>query len=230
MDRSRSGTLVLLRHGQSEWNRRDIFTGWVDIPLSLKGVEEALAAGELLRSESFDSVYTSMLIRAQMTAFLVMTKQDSSRIPLVEGAVSQGQGHQEWSKIYRAESRAECLPLFYAWELNERHYGELQGLPKEATRARFGKEQVKKWRRSYDIAPPKGESLEMTARRTIPYFEKQILVRVQKGESVLVVAHGNSLRSIVMDIKQLGPEELVHLEIPTGKPIKYRWSKTGGWE
>ena len=187
--------LVLIRHGQSVWNATNRFTGWTDVELSEKGEGEAAMAGEQLADVRFDVVHTSALIRAQKTAEIVMSKNR------VSGEIPTKQDER----------------------LNERHYGDLQGLNKAETAEKFGAEQVHIWRRSFDVAPPDGESLEMTAERTIPYFEEEILPDLQAGKGVLVSAHGNSLRSIVMHIEGISPEDIVSLEIQTGSPMFYEF-------
>ena len=186
--------LILVRHGQSVWNAANRFTGWTDVDLSEKGVEEADEAGLQLADIRFDVVHTSDLIRAQRTAEIIMGRNRAS---------------------------GDDVPTRYDWRLNERHYGALQGLNKAETAEKHGAEQVHVWRRSYDVAPPEGESLEMTAQRTIPYFIDEIVPDLGGGLNVLVSAHGNSLRSIVMHIDGISPEEIVSLEIPTGEPIHY---------
>lgn len=217
------GTLIMMRHGQSEWNKLNLFTGWVDIPLSKKGIEEAIEAGRLIQDIPIDVIYTSTLVRAHMTLMLAMVDHHSKKTPLI---IHQGQDKQsEWSKIYSEHAFQNCIPVFSAWQLNERMYGELQGLDKAELAAKFGDEQVKIWRRSYDIPPPNGESLEMTAQRTIPYFEEKIVPHLRQGENVFISAHGNSLRSIIMDIDGLTKEEVVNLEIATGVPIIYEFNK-----
>ena len=187
--------LVLIRHGQSVWNAANRFTGWTDVELSEKGEIEAADAGLKLADVRFDVVHTSGLIRAQRTAEIVMSKNTvSGNIPT------------------RVDER-----------LNERHYGDLQGLNKAETAEIHGADQVHIWRRSFDVPPPGGESLEMTAERTIPYFVEEIIPDLESGKNVLVAAHGNSLRSIVMHIEGISPEEITSLEIPTGIPMFYRF-------
>jgi 2,3-bisphosphoglycerate-dependent phosphoglycerate mutase len=185
--------LILIRHGQSIWNAENRFTGWTNVELSEKGEREALDAGISLSKISIDSVHTSDLIRAQRTAEIIMENNDVS------------------SKF----------STYFDFRLNERNYGELQGLNKKETAEKHGAEQVHIWRRSYDIAPPGGESLKMTAERTIPYFIEEILPELENGKNILVAAHGNSLRSIVMHIENISPEEIVNVEIPTGIPRIY---------
>ena len=192
--------LILIRHGQSVWNASNRFTGWTDVDLSDKGVIEAEEAGRQLSDIRIDVVHTSDLIRAQRTAKIVIQQNESS---------------------------GEDVPTKYDWRLNERHYGALQGLNKAETAEKHGAEQVQIWRRSFDVPPPEGESLEMTAERTIPYFTEEILPDLESGKNVLVSAHGNSLRSIVMHIEGIGPDDIVSLEIPTGSPLLYRHDKNG---
>ena len=196
--------LILIRHGQSVWNAANRFTGWTDVELSEIGVSEAEEAGRSLSSQRIDVVHTSDLIRAQRTAEIIMSLNEAS----------------------------EGYSTRFDWRLNERNYGSLQGLNKAETAEKFGAEQVHIWRRSFDVAPPDGESLEMTAERTIPYFEEEILPDLQAGRGVLVSAHGNSLRSIVMHIEGISPEDIVFLEIQTGSPMFYEFeggeiSRTG---
>lgn len=187
--------LVLVRHGESQWNLENRFTGWVDVPLSEKGVEEAKKAGERLKKENihFDKAYTSDLQRAQNTLKLILEKLGQENL------------HTEKDKA-----------------LNERHYGDLQGLNKAETAQKFGEDQVKIWRRSYDIAPPKGESLKDTAARTLPYFDARIAADIKAGKNVIVAAHGNSLRSIVMHLDKLTKEQVLELNLATGVPLIYR--------
>jgi 2,3-bisphosphoglycerate-dependent phosphoglycerate mutase len=211
--------LILMRHGESLWNSYNLFTGWVDIPLSAKGIDEALRGGDAIRDEPIDVIFTSTLIRAQMTAMLAMTRHASGKVPVILHT-GEGKG-EEWAKIYSKKTEDETIPVICAWELNERMYGELQGGNKADLARQYGAEQVQIWRRSFDIPPPKGESLKMTAERSIPYFEKHIIPHLAEGRSVFVSAHGNSLRSIIMDLDRLTAQEVVKLELPTGLPIIY---------
>lgn len=184
--------LILLRHGQSQWNLENRFTGWVDVPLSAKGEEEARAAGAKLRGRTIDKLYTSTLQRAIRTAELALGTAGIV-VPVVERDAA----------------------------LNERMYGDLQGLNKAEAAKQFGDEQVHIWRRSFDVPPPGGESLKDTAARVIPYWEAHILPDLRAGRNVLVAAHGNSLRALVMHIDGLTREEVLALEIPTGAPLAY---------
>ncbi|CRX38961.1 2,3-bisphosphoglycerate-dependent phosphoglycerate mutase [Estrella lausannensis] len=215
--------LIMLRHGESEWNRQNQFTGWVDVPLSSKGVEEALKAGELIKDIPIDVIFTSTLIRAQMTLALAMLKHVGKKVPVF---LHEGEGDLEkWGKIYSPQAESHTIPVYKSWRLNERMYGELQGLNKAETAEKFGKDQVKIWRRSYATPPPSGESLEMTAARTIPYFEETIVPFLRQGKNVFVSAHGNSLRSIIMDLEGLSQEEVVSLELATGSPLLYEYNE-----
>jgi 2,3-bisphosphoglycerate-dependent phosphoglycerate mutase len=189
------GILVLVRHGESEWNKLNLFTGWRDVDLSEKGVEEARRAGMLLKSEGlrFDLGFTSALKRAQRTLDLIL--QETGQTDL---------------RIVRDQA------------LNERDYGDLVGMNKDDARQRWGEEQVHIWRRSYDIPPPGGESLKDTAARVLPYYEAEILPEVKAGKSVIVAAHGNSLRALVMALDKLSQEEVLQLNLATGVPLVYR--------
>lgn len=210
-----------MRHGESCWNKQNLFTGWVDVPLSKKGIEEALEAGKRICDIPIDVIVTSTLVRAQMTAFLVMSVHNSGKTPVV---LHPGEGMLDtWGRIYNEETKEKCIPVVYSWELNERMYGELQGLNKAETIEKYGEKQVKIWRRSYDTTPPEGESLAMTAARAIPYFTSKVLPLLEQGHNVFISAHGNSLRSICMHLDNLSKEEVVNLELATGEPIIYNY-------
>lgn len=213
--------LILMRHGQSQWNLYNLFTGWVDIPLSKAGVEEALEGGRLIQNEPIDIIFTSTLIRAQMTAMLVMTIHHSGKVPVV---LHPGEGRlEDWGQIHSSAAASQTIPVIRAWELNERMYGDLQGVNKKELADKYGAEQVQIWRRSFDVPPPNGESLQMTAARSIPYFEQTIVPCLQNGHNVFIAAHGNSLRSIMMDLDGLSAEEVVRLELATGIPVIYHF-------
>jgi 2,3-bisphosphoglycerate-dependent phosphoglycerate mutase len=187
--------LVLVRHGESEWNLKNLFTGWKDIDLTDNGIREARAAGRKLKAQGirFDVAFTSALIRAQRSLDLILDEMGQTGIP-----------------------------VFKDQALNERDYGDLSGLNKDDARKKWGAEQVHVWRRSYDVAPPGGESLKDTAARVLPYYIQEILPRVIRGERVLVSAHGNSLRALVMVLDRLTPAEIVKRELGTGVPMVYR--------
>jgi len=210
--------LILIRHGQSVWNKKNVFTGWVDVPLSQEGILEATKAGEKMADIEFDLVYTSVQIRAIETAMIALAGNKSEKTPVI---IHSDGKMGEWTTIYSETMNQSLIPVYRDWHLNERYYGELQGKNKAETAAVYGDEQVHIWRRSYDVAPPNGECLKDTAERTIPFFEEKILPQLKAGKNVLVSAHGNSLRSIVMFIENLTREEVLQLEIPTGAPIYY---------
>ena len=184
--------LVIVRHGQSIWNKENRFTGWVDVDLSEKGVDEAERAAELLKGYTFDEAFTSELIRANRTLDIILERTGQAGIPVTRDK-----------------------------RLNERMYGELQGKNKDEMRAEYGDEQVHIWRRSYDVAPPGGESLKDTAERVLPYFEETIVPKLKKGENILISAHGNSLRALIMKLEDIGSDEITGVEIPTGVPKVY---------
>ena len=191
--------LILIRHGQSEWNALNQFTGWKDPDLTAKGIEEAHNAGRIINNLNinFDLVFTSALIRAQNTAEIIL-KEINQPLSTIKNQA-----------------------------LNERNYGDLAGLNKDDARKRWGNEQVHIWRRSYDIAPPGGESLKDTGERVLPFFMKEIYPHVCKGKNVLVAAHGNSLRSLIKFLDNISDEDIVKLEIPTGAPIHYVINEDG---
>jgi len=200
MERELANLLVLVRHGQSEWNEKNLFTGWRDPGLTEQGKAEAKEAGEAMKKAGlgFDVAYTSNLSRAQETNRIMLAELGQSDIEIVKNEA-----------------------------LNERDYGDLSGLNKDDARKKWGEEQVHIWRRSYDVPPPGGESLKMTAERVLPYFDKEILPRVLKGERVLVAAHGNSLRALVMQLDKLNQDEVIALNIATGAPIVYELDDKG---
>lgn len=195
-----SASLVLVRHGQSEWNEKNLFTGWKDPGLTAKGVEEAKSAGIQLRTEGFqfDVMFTSDLLRAQKTGEIILKELGVTNLPVIKNQA-----------------------------LNERDYGDLSGLNKDEAREKWGDEQVHIWRRSFDTPPPGGESLKGTAERVLPYFKKEILPQLLEGKNILIAAHGNSLRSLVMELDHLTKEQVIKLEIATGDPIYYEIASSG---
>jgi 2,3-bisphosphoglycerate-dependent phosphoglycerate mutase len=215
--------LIMMRHGQSTWNKLNLFTGWVDIPLSEEGIQEAIEGGQNIKNIPIDVVFTSSLIRSIMTAMLVMNQHCSEKVPVILHQHEELFG--DWSKIYSETTQQQCIPVIRAWELNERMYGELQGLNKEDTIKKYGAEQVQLWRRSYNTCPPKGESLAMTAERSIPYFRNTIVPYLEQGQNVFISAHGNSLRSIVMFLEGLSQEQVIKLELATGHPLIYTYEQ-----
>jgi len=192
--------LILVRHGQSEWNEQNLFTGWKDPGLTELGIKEAKNAGSLISDKGiqFDEMFTSMLVRAQDTGAIILDSINQQNIPITKNKA-----------------------------LNERNYGSLAGLNKDDARKKWGEEQVHIWRRSFDIPPPEGESLKDTAERVLPYFHKYIMPKVIQGLSILVAAHGNSLRALIMELDLISSEDIVKLEIPTGAPIQYEFNQNG---
>ncbi|MFI2741753.1 2,3-bisphosphoglycerate-dependent phosphoglycerate mutase [Zhouia sp. PK063] len=218
------GTLVLVRHGQSLWNKQNLFTGWVDVPLSPQGINEALEAGERLKNMAFDIVYTSVQIRAIETAMLLLSKNITEHTPIMIHE-DENDKMTDWTKIYNEDVKVNMLPVYTNWHLNERYYGDLQGKNKAQTATEYGEEKVHEWRRSFDTPPPHGESLKDTSERTIPFFKEVIVSQLEEGKTILVSAHGNSLRSIIMEIEHLSKEEVTTLELPTGAPICYTFKE-----
>jgi 2,3-bisphosphoglycerate-dependent phosphoglycerate mutase len=192
--------LVLVRHGQSEWNKKNLFTGWKDPNLTDLGIEEAKQAGNLLKERglAFDIMFTSDLFRAQETGRIILDQMNLSHIEVIKDQ-----------------------------SLNERNYGDLAGLNKDEARVKWGDEQVHIWRRSFDIPPPGGESLKNTAERVLPYFNSEILPKIRESQNILVAAHGNSLRALVMELEKISSDEIVKLEIATGDPLTYECSDKG---
>lgn len=218
--------LILMRHGRSAWNGQNLFTGWVDIPLDETGIAESIKGGEKIRDLPIDVIFTSTLIRSQMTVVLSLLHHASGKVPVF---LHEGQGKQDtWGRIYSEETKQKTFPVYCREELNERMYGKLQGMNKAQIAEQFGAAQVQTWRRSFDATPPDGESLSMTAGRTLPYFQQRIVPYLEAKKTVLVTAHGNSLRSIVMQLDRLSKEEVLNLEIPTGEVIIYEYEK-GQW-
>lgn len=192
--------LILVRHGQREWNSKNLFTGWKDPGLTELGIKEAKDAGKLIADKGiiFNLMYTSMLTRAQKTGDLILQEMRHPEITIIKNEA-----------------------------LNERNYGSLAGLNKDDARKKWGDDQVHIWRRSFDIPPPDGESLKDTAERVLPYFKSEIMPKVIEGSSILIAAHGNSLRSLIMELDSISSEEIVNLEIPTGAPIQYIFNEDG---
>lgn len=213
--------LILLRHGKSLWNKQNIFTGMVNIPLAPEGIAEAEEAGKKLKDMPIDLIFTSELLRAHMTASIAMMNHSSGKVvQLITGMESKN----PLQYISFGENE-KIIPMIQAYALNERCYGQWQGCNKDEVKKQVGSEVFISVRRGYDNRPPDGESLAMTSARTIPFFEKEILPHVYEGKNVLVSAHGNSLRAIVMFLEGLSKDEIVLKEIPTGEPFYYKDAK-----
>lgn len=209
--------LVIVRHGESVWNKENRFTGWVDIDLSEKGIKEAQKAGKLLKNHKFDSIYVSHMIRAIHTLQLILENTKDKRTPIIY--------HEDDKEIkirehHKGDSLNE-LNIYQSKAIAERYYGDLQGLNKEETAKKFGNEKVHMWRRSFDVKPPNGESLKDTLKRVLPYWKKRIRKDLENGKTVLIVAHGNSLRAIVKYLEKISDQDIPNHEIPTGIPIEY---------
>ena len=211
------GRLTLVRHGQSIWNLQNRFTGWIDVSLSRHGMEEAGRAAALLSEQRFDVAFTSALLRAQDTLYEILKHNF-----WCDQYLRVHESGSDWYEHFVPDNgdRPE-LRIYVSDRLNERYYGDLQGMNKDKARERFGAEQVHLWRRSYDTPPPNGESLAMTADRALPYFHSRIVPRLQRGEHVLVSAHGNSLRAIIMHLEGMTPAQILHYELETGTPHIY---------
>ena len=190
--------LVLVRHGQSEWNEKNLFTGWKDPKLTPKGVDEAIKAGKELKEAgySFDKMFTSDLFRAQDTGRIILEQMNTPSIEVIKNV-----------------------------SLNERNYGDLAGLNKDEARKKWGEDQIHIWRRSFDVPPPGGESLKDTAERVLPYYKENIIPELIEGLNILVAAHGNSLRALVMELEEISSEEIIELEISTGVPLVYKFEE-----
>tara|TARA_R110002051_G_scaffold314666_1_gene391989 strand:+ start:48157 stop:48837 length:681 start_codon:yes stop_codon:yes gene_type:complete len=214
--------LILLRHGESVWNKKNVFTGWVDVPLSKKGITEAIEAGKILENINFDIVFTSVQIRAIETAMLVLAQNKNDKTPVI---IHKKGKMKRMAVIYSETMSKSIIPIYSDLHLNERYYGALQGKNKSDTAKEFSDEQVYQWRRSYDVPPPNGESLKDTTERTIPFFKEYIFSELENEKNVLISAHGNSLRSIIMCIENLTKEQILGVEIPTGIPMFYNFEK-----
>lgn len=211
------GYLVLVRHGESRWNLVNKFTGWVDVPLSERGIRQAVTSASHLRGLNLDIAFTSKLERAQATLLLILSRQNRTGIFLHES------GKEKTWSLHPDMFEREEIPIYTSSALNERYYGKLQGVNKDDMRKKYGEEQVQIWRRSYDVRPPGGESLKDTCHRAVPYFLKHIMPHIRQGKNVIVSAHGNSLRGIIKHIDNISDRDIPHLELPMGKPLIYRY-------
>ncbi|CAL5368662.1 unnamed protein product [Camellia sinensis] len=256
---SNESTLILIRHGESLWNEMNLFSGCVDVPLTKKGIEEAIEAGKRISYIPVDIIFTSALVRAQMTAMLALTQHRCnkmalylivalamyfySRKDLLEAFIErlekfgglatlnslkvpiiihdESEESKMWSQIHSEETKKQSIPVVKAWQLNERMYGELQGLNKQETAEKYGKQKVHEWRRSYGTCPPNGESLQMCSQRAVAYFRKHIEPQLFAGKHVMVAAHANSLRAIIMYLDKLTTQEVINLELSNGVPMLY---------
>ncbi len=213
--------LVIIRHGESVWNLENRFTGWMDVPLSVKGKEEAKTAGIALKNYKFDVVFVSHLTRALETMHIMLDVMREKRTQTIY--------HLDDSEVLKREHSSQKsdneLKIVQSKKLAERYYGKLQGLNKDECRKKYGEEQVHTWRRSYDIRPPGGESLKDTLKRALPFYSKKILPELRKNKTVLIVAHGNSLRAIVKHLEKVSDAKIPEYELATGVPIVYEMNK-----
>ncbi|MBE9125121.1 MULTISPECIES: 2,3-bisphosphoglycerate-dependent phosphoglycerate mutase [unclassified Coleofasciculus] len=219
--------LILVRHGQSVWNAANRFTGWVDVPLSQLGRQEAMLAAKKITAYQIDVCFTSLLVRAIETTAICLTECEETcagKTPVFKHKEDDPDWHG-WDK-YEGDKNLE-IPIFLSQALDERYYGDLQGYNKAQMAEKVGKEQVHLWRRSFSVRPPGGESLEDTAKRTLPYFNSRIMTHIKHGDNVLVSAHGNSLRSIVMVLDELSQEVVPNLNLATGIPLVYDIDEQG---
>jgi len=206
--------LILIRHGESRWNLANKFTGWVDVPLSDKGIKEARKAAKALEGIDLDVTFTSELERAQETLLIILAKQQYTGI-----FVHKNKKQKRWEEHLMGKKE---IPIYSHDDLNERYYGKLQGMDKEKARKKFGEKKVFQWRRSYNGKPPKGESLADTYKRTVSYYKRKILPYIKKNKNVLICAHGNSLRALIKHLDDISDEDIPQLNLPTGQAIVYK--------
>lgn len=209
--------LILVRHGESRWNKNNLFTGWVDVPLSKKGIQEALANANELKKIQFDVAFTSELSRAQETLLLILAKQNRTGIFMHD---KKAKNHQ-WYKINLNKNE---IPIYSSFNLNERYYGKLQGMNKDIVRKKFGEKKVFEWRRGYSSVPPAGESLEKVYKRAVPYFNKEIMPFLKNKKNIIISAHGNSLRALIKYIENISQKNISQLELKNGKPMIYKYT------
>lgn len=213
--------LILVRHGESRWNLANKFQGWIDVPLSKHGIEEAIVTARNLKDIKIDKAFVSRLERARQTLTIILSRQEMTGIFL-----HHDERKEKWYQTRNISKKTEIL-AHSTKLLNERYYGSLQGLNKDAVRKQYGEEKVLGWRRGYAIRPPGGESIEDVYKRTIPYFTKRVMPLLRKGENVIIVSHGNVMRTILKHIEDIPASQLPFLDLPSAKPIIYRYSKRG---
>ncbi|MBI4250126.1 histidine phosphatase family protein [Candidatus Uhrbacteria bacterium] len=215
-----TGALVLLRHGESRFNELNVFTGWLDVPLTVKGIEEAHAAARHCKQFSYDAVFTSHLERAHETLLIALSYQKKT-------GVFQHESMKQYDISMHAQSLLEpiTIPVFTSRALNERAYGDLQGMDKSAAVKKYGDDQVFKWRRGYMDCPPRGESLRDVYKRVMPYFQKMIVPRLQRSETLLMVGHGNALRALIKFMDKIRDDDISFVDLPFGHPLVYHYCK-----
>lgn len=218
----RMGILVLVRHGESRWNLCNRFTGWIDVPLSEKGIKEAERCAAHCKRYEYSAAFTSKLTRAQETLLIILSQQGKT-------GVFQHDDDPRYSRRISGSNRCGGgdIPIFSSAALNERYYGALQGMEKTAAERKFGKEKVRAWRRGYTDRPPNGESLEEAHARMHPYLVKKILPRVRRGENILVTAHGNTLRAAIKHLEKISDQEISYIDLPATRPLVYEYRNGG---
>jgi 2,3-bisphosphoglycerate-dependent phosphoglycerate mutase len=214
------GTLVLVRHGESRWNLDNRFTGWVDVPLSQNGIREAERVADFCQKFEYSAAFTSNLTRAQETLLIILARQDLTGV----FQHSNDYRHPDWIR-HSNQPSVRDIPVYVSAELNERYYGALQGLSKRVAEKKYGKDQVLAWRRGYEDRPPGGESLKETQARVQPYLTKHILPRVRLGESVIVAAHGNTLRAVIKNLEGISDEDIAYVDLPVARPLVYHYRR-----
>lgn len=219
------GTLVLVRHGESRWNLSNRFTGWVDVPLSEQGFKEAEICAKHCKEYDFDLAFTSRLERARQTLYVILSQQGRTGVVQHQGVDSKFKRWIRRSNLLRNHD----LSVYTSERLNERYYGDLQGMEKHAAERKYGKQRVLEWRRAFEARPPNGESLKDTFDRIMPFFTKKIFPPVRMGKRVIVTAHGNTLRAIMKHLEGISDEAIADIDLPQAKPIVYRYS-TRGWK
>lgn len=209
--------LILVRHGESRWNIANKFTGWVDVPLSENGVQEAVDVAQKIKKLNLDIAFASKLERAQSTLLIILSSQKKTGI-----FIHDGERDHKWS-LNSSKFEKDEIPIFMRTDLNERYYGDLQGMNKEVARKKYGERKVFAWRRSYDKVPPGGESLKHVYQRAVPLFKKEVMPHLINSKNVIISAHGNTLRTIIKHIEDISDEDIAHLELPTAEPIIYKY-------
>ncbi len=212
------------------WNKNNLFTGWINVPLSEKGVQESLEAGGKISPFPIDVIFTSSMVRSQMTALIAMAVHAEKRVPIIQDFLpkKKGETFKNWNHIYDPKVEKASIPVYVAWQLNERMYGSLQGMNKAELQRQYSQDQIQAWRRHYTAAPPLGESLQKTGERVLSYFKKKIFPYLKRGKNVFLCAHGNSIRCVVMFLENLSPEEVEKLEIGLALPLVYTFNH-GEW-
>eukprot|EP00002_Diphylleia_rotans_P004274 TRINITY_DN13080_c0_g1_i2.p1 TRINITY_DN13080_c0_g1~~TRINITY_DN13080_c0_g1_i2.p1 ORF type:complete len:271 (-),score=58.39 TRINITY_DN13080_c0_g1_i2:150-962(-) len=224
--RSGPAKLILIRHGESTWNKQNMYAGWTDIPLTEKGIQEALDGGRTIKDIPIDVVFVSNLVRSQLTAMLVLSVHSSQKTPVFY-SLSHDQ-HPRYNGIFGSKTKDDTIPVFCSTLMNERHYGNLQGVPKDELKKLYTEQELSSWRYSYDNPPPDGESFEMVSRRTGQFIQEFVIPLVEKGLNVVLSGHGTANRTIMMHLEKRGPsEDLLHQTMETGVPHLFEYVGDG---